>query len=132
MSQSPRAGIRGPQGSESTRTITETDRVERLLGALEDADCRAILAATTEQALSANEVSESCDLPLSTAYRKLELLTDAGLLEEQLRLSRSGKHTSEYVRAVEEVTVSIDGAIELEVSGKGSEERPSSMIAGAD
>jgi DNA-binding transcriptional ArsR family regulator len=132
MSQSPRAGFRGPQGTESTTTVTETDRVETLLGALEDADCRSILEATTDDALTASELSDSCDLPLSTAYRKLERLTEAGLLEERLRLSQSGKHTSEYVRSVEEVSVSLDGAFELTLDHAGSEDTPSSAVAGAD
>jgi len=132
MRQTSRAGLRGPQGTDTTTTVTDTERIETLLGALEDADCRSILEATTEDALTANELSDRCDLPLSTAYRKLELLTEAGLLEEQLRLSRSGKHTSEYVRAVSEVDVSLDGTLELTLNHAGSEESSSSAIAGAD
>jgi DNA-binding transcriptional ArsR family regulator len=132
MSQSPRAGFRGPHRTEPTTTVTEQETVESLLSALEDEDCRSILEATTDEALSASELSETCDLPLSTAYRKLEQLTEAGLLEEQLRLSRSGKHTSEYIRSIEEVSVSIEGDLTLQVSHVTSEETNSSAIAGAD
>jgi predicted transcriptional regulator len=88
--------------------IQDEDAVQGLLDALDDADCRTILDVTGEGALTASEVSETCDLPLSTAYRKLELLTEAGLVEERTRIRRSGKHASEYRRVVTDVVVSLD------------------------
>ncbi|MFC7057077.1 helix-turn-helix domain-containing protein [Halovenus salina] len=131
MSHSPRSRTK-PAGSVESTTISDASQVEALLGALEDEDCRAILEATTDEALTANELSESCDLPLSTAYRKLELLTETGLLEEQLRISRNGKHTSEYARSVEDVHVSLDSDIELSITRSGIEEHGQSVVAGAD
>lgn len=98
------------KGPNSQTTRVEGDEAEPLLGALKDGDCRAILTATGEDSLSAAELSEACDLPLSTTYRKLGLLTDAGLLDERTRVRRSGKHASEYVRLVEDVLVSVDEA----------------------
>lgn len=94
------------RGTSGTRSIEEGGTVQCVLDVLHDADCRAILRATGETALSANEVAETCDLAQSTAYRKLDLLTDARLVEERTRLRRSGKHASEYVRAIEDVAVS--------------------------
>ena len=104
--------------ADASRTVVLADGDEQLLlDALDDAGCRSILEATGEEALSANELSETCDLPLSTTYRKLELLTDAGLLEEGIRIRRSGKHTSEYVRSVDDVHLAVggDGGIEVTV-----------------
>lgn len=80
---------------------------ETVLAALEDPDCRALLEATTDEALTAGELTERCDVPRSTTYRKLEQLTDAGLLEEGVRLSTDGKHASEYRRAVDDITISL-------------------------
>ncbi|WP_435066948.1 helix-turn-helix domain-containing protein [Haloplanus sp. C73] len=97
-------------------TIDDADDVQAILHALQDDDCRAVLDATGERSLSASELAEQCDLPLSTAYRKLETLTDAGLLTEQTRLSPEGKHASEYARAVDEVVVDADAGFELTVS----------------
>ncbi|MEF8786582.1 MAG: helix-turn-helix domain-containing protein [Haloarculaceae archaeon] len=94
--------------AEDVETLVATSNVQPLLDALDDADCRAILDAASAEPLSAKEVSETCDLPLSTAYRKLELLTGAGLLEEQTRICQSGKHASEYTRLVKRVTISLD------------------------
>jgi DNA-binding transcriptional ArsR family regulator len=121
MSQSPivAATVRRPEpSSDRVRAVVATEEVQEVLDALGDPDCRDILDVTTGEALSANEVSEDLDLPLSTTYRKLELLTDTGLLEERTRIRRSGKHASEYARSVESVLVSLDpfGETRLRVS----------------
>lgn len=121
MSRSPTSASTGGDVDLSSRDVRAgigEDAVEALLDAFDDAYCRAILDATSERALSAKEISEACELPLSTTYRKLEQLTDAGLLAERTRLSRTGKHTSEYRRVVEDVVVTIGapGDLELQVS----------------
>lgn len=97
-------------------TIDDADDVQAILHALQDDDCRAVLDATGDTSLSASELAERCDLPLSTAYRKLETLTDAGLLTERTRLSPDGKHASEYIRAVDEVVVDAEAGFELTIS----------------
>ena len=84
-----------------------TDK-EAVLGALADPGCRCILRAIGPSALTASECSAACDLPLSTTYRKLERLAEAGLLEEQLRLRRDGKHASQYRRRFDGVQVALD------------------------
>jgi len=104
---------RSGERDDASRTVVEERDVQELLEVLEDADCRAIIGATDRDALSAKEISERCDLPLSSTYRKLDRLTDAGLLEERTRIRRSGKHPSEYVRVVEAVVVSLDADMSL-------------------
>lgn len=87
---------------------TETDPDTRtVLAALEDGDCRTILEATADEALTASELASRCEIPSSTVYRKLELLTDAGLLEERIRIQMGGKHASEYCRRFEEITIPV-------------------------
>jgi len=77
------------------------------------------------EALTASELSETCGLPLSTTYRKLDLLTATGLLDEHTRVRQSGKHASEYTRSVDDVVVSLGtpGGTELRMSRTGSRER---------
>lgn len=106
--------------SEEVRQSEES--IQELLDVLNDAGSRAILDATSDTALSANEVSDACDLPLSTTYRKLELLTEVGLVEERTRVRRSGKHPNEYIRSVSEVVISLDSSegTELQVSHRSS------------
>lgn len=109
MSKSPVAPrtTRSREREEADQTAREGE-AQALFEVLEDADCRAILGETDSKALSAKELSEACDLPLSSTYRKLDMLTDVGLLEERTRVRQSGKHPSEYIRVVDEVVVSID------------------------
>jgi len=95
----------------------QTDPSE-LLGALVDEDCREILRATSAEALSAGEISDACEIPSSTAYRKVETLTEAGLLSESIRLCSSGSHTSVYECAVSNVEIEVgDDGVELSVDG---------------
>ena len=98
-------------------TLDDIESVQGVLDALDDEECRAILEATKRDCLTAAEISEECDLPSSTAYRKIDLLTDADLLTEELRIRRSGKHVSEYACAIDDVTLSVDDSgVELAVS----------------
>lgn len=103
--------------------------VSDVLGALDSDACRCILEESSDDALSASEISERCDLPLSTTYRKLELLTDTGLVDERTRVRPSGKHANEYVRAVESVVVSLgdDGAVRVQIVHRRASERPSTV-----
>ncbi|MFB6196540.1 MAG: helix-turn-helix domain-containing protein [Haloplanus sp.] len=110
-------------------TIRDADEMQAMLDALQDADCRTVLDATSEKPLSASELSEACDLPLSTTYRKLDTLTEVGLLAERTRLCPDGKHASEYIRSAEDVCLSpaADGGFELTVSWRDCADRVSSI-----
>ncbi|MFC6723051.1 helix-turn-helix domain-containing protein [Halobium palmae] len=115
-----------PWTSSSDPSVIDTEEeVQDLLDVIDDADCRAILEATSDDALSANELSKICNIPLSTMYRKLDLLTAAGLLIEGTRIRRSGKHTSEYSRRIEKIEVSVetDGGFELKVTQRDASEQ---------
>lgn len=121
MSKSPKASaiVRpSDQFANDVRGSIPEDSIQDVLEALGDADGRAILEATSDGPLTANEVSETCDLPLSTTYRKLDLLTGAGLLDERTRIRRSGKHASVYTRVVDDVVISLGlrGETEVRVS----------------
>lgn len=131
MSQSsllPDAGR--PTAPNGERIVEADDEVQAILTAFGDDDCRAILDATDDEALSANEVSEACDLALSTAYRKLDTLTDAGLVEERTRIRRSGKHASEYLRLVERVTIEAadEGDLGLRITRRDPDDRSGSVV----
>lgn len=105
--------------TDEPRTVSGEDEIRTVLTALNDADCRTILEelGDSEPYLSAAELSERCDVPLSTTYRKIELLEEADLLEEKLRIRQSGRHASEYDQRVDDVTISVDdGGIALELS----------------
>ncbi|WP_254839616.1 winged helix-turn-helix domain-containing protein [Natronomonas marina] len=94
---------------------TQTVDSEAALTALNDPDCRELLEVATDEPRTAAELIEACSIPRSTAYRKIDLLTEAGLFEEGIRIRTDGKHASEYRRAVEEITVSLstDDGVEI-------------------
>jgi len=88
---------------------------ETVLSALDDPDCREIIR-TLEDPMTAAEVVDTCDLPSSTAYRKLDLLTDATLLAEGTELRRDGHHATLYEVAFEEVSLELTDDRELTVT----------------
>jgi DNA-binding transcriptional ArsR family regulator len=81
--------------------------VDDVLDALADDAARRIVTALTEPK-TASDLSEECDIPLSTTYRKLEKLTDASLLRESPDIRRDGQHTTRYSLSFDSVTVSLD------------------------
>ena len=106
---------------------------QAVIGALDDDACRDILEATSEKSLTATELSEQCDIPMSTAYRKVEKLTEADLVEERVRINTSGKHATEYRKCFDDVRVSINGGdIEIEMTKPSTDADGSASYAVAD
>ncbi|WP_408959399.1 helix-turn-helix domain-containing protein [Natrinema sp. 74] len=104
-----------------------------VLAALDDDACRCILEATNEESLTATELSERCGIPMSTAYRKVELLTEADLVEERVRINTSGKHATEYRKHFDDILVSVaGGGLEVEMTKPGDEGGRAATDAVAD
>ncbi|MBX0324642.1 helix-turn-helix domain-containing protein [Halomicroarcula sp. F13] len=85
----------------------ETPELTTVLDALDDEDCRDIVSVLDEP-MTASEISEQSDVPLSTTYRKLELLTDSSLLYEGVEVRPDGQHASRYAVDFEEVVIALD------------------------
>ncbi|MFC7129177.1 helix-turn-helix domain-containing protein [Haloferax chudinovii] len=81
-----------------------------VLSALSDGDSRRILAACDEAPRTAQECAELCDVPLSTVYRKLDLLTEASLLDERLRVQTATHHPREFATNFDTLSFSFDDA----------------------
>ena len=111
------------------QSVGDPPDLQPLLDALDDADARAIVK-TIDDPATANEVSERCDIPLSTTYRKLDLLTDAGLLEEGTEIRSDGHHTTTYTVAFEEVRIALTESREFAVEiARTEEQRPEQRLA---
>jgi DNA-binding transcriptional ArsR family regulator len=80
--------------------------LQDVLDALDDEGCRRIIEVLDEP-MTAKHVAEESDIPLSTTYRKLDVLTDAALLEERAVLQPDGHHTTEYEVVFEEVVIQL-------------------------
>jgi DNA-binding transcriptional ArsR family regulator len=102
--------------------------LQSVLDALDDVDARAIIKALDEPR-TASELSENCDIPLSTTYRKLDLLTEAELLEEGTEIRSDGHHTTTYAVAFDEVRIALTESRELDVQIAYSEQGPEERLA---
>jgi len=84
----------------------EAPDLQEVLDALDDPDCRAIVSAL-EEPMTASEISEESDIPLSTTYRKLDRLEEAQLLFEGTEIRPDGQHASIYEVDFEEVVIAL-------------------------
>lgn len=88
---------------------------ETVLSALDDPDCRDIISCLKEP-MTASQLSDLCEVPLSTMYRKLERLSEATLLDEGTEIRPGGQHATRYDVNFEEVSFSLDDDREFEVT----------------
>lgn len=89
---------------------------------LDDEHVRTILTATDGEALSAKELSERCDVSVTTVYRRLERLQEAGLVAERTRPRSDGHHDAVYVATLDELAVRLrDGRLECEIDRRGDD-----------
>ena len=84
-----------------------TPDLQDILDALDDPDCRKVVRELDEP-MTADDISDRSGVPLSTTYRKLELLTEASLLEEGTEIRPDGQHASRYTVTFEEVVITLD------------------------
>lgn len=92
----------------------EAPGLEGVVAALDDADCREIIA-ILEAPKTVPEIAEEADLPLSTTYRKLDRLTEAGLAEETVGVRQGRHHKSRYVANFDRIGISLDDEREFRV-----------------
>ena len=116
--------VRDPFASEDAPDL------QSVLNALDDADCRTIIRHLDEP-MTATQVAEACDIPTSTTYRKLDLLSDASLLAEGAEVRPDGHHATRYEVDFEEVQIRLADDHDLDVAisrpAKTPEERLASL-----
>lgn len=112
MSSPPQSLNRTP-GSERRPPIEGSP--EELIEFLSDEDCRRIFQYAAAP-VAVPELIEELDLPVSTAYRKVDELSDEGLLTE-IR-SENGNDPSRYVRSVEAVEITVGDEVRVEASAR--------------
>ncbi|KTG08426.1 IclR family transcriptional regulator [Haloprofundus marisrubri] len=96
-------------------TVARVASLQEVLDALDDPDCRTIVR-HLDDSMTAQQLSDACDIPLSTTYRKLDRLTDASLLDEQTELRSDGHHTTTYRVSFESVEISLGERRQFEVA----------------
>lgn len=93
----------------------DAPKLQDVLDALDDPACRRIIMELNDP-MTARELADSTDIPLSTLYRKLETLNDASLVTELTEIREDGHHTSRYRIAVESVNIALTDDREFDVS----------------
>ncbi|MDB2224039.1 helix-turn-helix domain-containing protein [Halorubrum ezzemoulense] len=112
---------RPPRTTDATTTTEGDAALDATFEALADADCRAILAAAATPKTT-SELADDCDIALSTAYRKVELLSETPLLAEGVRFDPDGDHAAEYVRDAAEAAIEFgDDGVSLAVDDEGAD-----------
>jgi hypothetical protein len=106
----------------------EPDELQAVLDALDDPDARSIVRGL-EEPMTASEISDRCEIPLSTTYRKLDLLTDASLLAEGTAIRADGHHATTYEVAFDAVRVLLTEGREFEVEIEGDDRSPDERLA---
>ena len=113
--------VRDPHGG------TDAPPLQSVLDALDDPDCREILR-RLDGPMTASEVSEECEIPMSTTYRKLDLLSEASLVVESTEIRSDGHHATLYDAGFDAVTIALDDDA-ITVSVERPDSRPEERLA---
>ncbi len=94
-----------------TINVNEQDKKETILSAISDRYSRIILEATLPAPKTALEISTEFNIPISTTYRRLQVLYDSKLLTISGTISDDGKKFFMYKSNVKQVLVSFQNGI---------------------
>ena len=89
-------------------STTEDADVATVAGLLDDEYARAILAATSVSAMSADELAESIDASPPTVYRRIDRLREHDLVTADRRLDPDGHHYEVFSARLARVEVELD------------------------
>ena len=102
-----------------TEPVSDEDNppIEQILEALGDPDSQTILEETTSP-MTAKEIAENKDIPISTLYRKLDLLSSATLLRELHTVHQERGRITRYQRNFTNIHIfaSDNGKLDVEMN----------------
>ncbi|MDY7081611.1 MAG: helix-turn-helix domain-containing protein [Halobacteria archaeon] len=108
--------------TEST-TDWDTDSIFDLLG---DECARTILSKLSIKEMSAKELANNCNVSLPTIYRRVNALSNHGLINEKTRIGEDGSHYNIYENNFNRMSIEAEnGKIKVSVNledGKSSSE----------
>ncbi len=98
------------------KKIDDDSRKDVILEVISDKYCRSIIENTMEKPKSAMEISGETKIPISTVYRRLQILHDSKLLGISGSISNDGKKYFLYKSKVKAISTSYNGNnIEVEI-----------------
>jgi predicted transcriptional regulator len=96
--------------------IEESESKESFLEVLSDKYCRFILEAIMDTPKSAIEVSREKSIPLSTVYRRIQLLHDSKMIQTSGVITEEGKRLFLYKSKIKEINTCFhDGKIDVNI-----------------
>ncbi len=98
------------------KPVEEQATKDFLLEIQADKYCRAILESTSELPKSAKQLSQECNVPISTAYRRIQQLHDHKLLSISGTISEDGKRFFLYKSKIKAIIALFNnGSVQVEV-----------------
>ena len=92
----------------------DTATLQAVLDAVDDPAARTIIA-HLEEPMTAQQLVDTCDIPQSTLYRKLDLLSEASLITELPSIRSDGQHTTRYRLEFETIRLQLTDTREFTV-----------------
>jgi len=83
--------------------------------AISDPYVRAILNETKYKAKSCQEIGKICQIPISTVYRRVQIMHDLGMLKISGAISEYGKKSFLYKSKIQSVFASFDGELDIKI-----------------
>jgi hypothetical protein len=101
---------------ENALSVDEDQKKEGILSVLSDKYCRSIIKSTMESPKSVMEISLETKIPISTAYRRIQLMHDAKILSISGSISQDGKKFFMYKSKIKGIQTQFnDGIIDLKI-----------------
>ena len=94
---------------------TNSEKKLLILNTLGDPYCMTILEIVQEMAKSAVEINAETRIPISTVYRRVQILHDINLLQVTGSISSDGKKYFLYKSKVKSIEAKYDGKLEVEI-----------------
>ena len=101
---------------QSVFKIEDDSKKDALLEIVSDKYCRSILGCVMDKPKSAIEITAETNIPLSTIYRRIQILCDSKLLAVSGALSEDGKKFFLYKNKIKSINTGFsEGKIDVEI-----------------
>lgn len=117
----PGDGSAQSTGPSQTDPNSSERPIEKVLDTIGDQHARQVLAAMSSEPKPAKQLAEKCNLSLPTVYRRIEMLNEYDLVNEQTRVAEDGNHYNTYKSNFESTVVALqDDEYKVRIFREGS------------
>ncbi len=99
-----------------TRKVNNEEQKQAILQVLADKYCKLFLQSTMDTPKSAIEISSETGIPISTVYRRIQVMCDNKLLSISGTISECGKKYFLYKSKIKSISLSCDcSSVQMEI-----------------